>query len=97
MGLSRAEMARMTSDVEGGDAQPSSAAGPPPPAPRVCTHSSPVSSDVNAPGEVAGYRLAEKKGASSPREVPAPTSFFGSVQRDFEGWKRKCRLRSIVV
>lgn len=47
------------------------------------THSSPVSSDVNALGEVAGCRLAEKKEASSRREVPAPTSFFGSVQRGF--------------
>lgn len=94
MGLIRAEMARMTSEVEGGDAQPGSAAGPP----AGVRTAAPFFRDVNAlGGKWPAAGLAEKKGASSRREVPAPTSFFGSVQRVLGGWKRKCKLRSTVV
>lgn len=69
----------MTSEVEGGDALPSSAAGPP--AGVRTAALSPVMRMLWGKWPAAG--LAEKKGASSRREVPAPTSFFGSVQRVF--------------
>lgn len=97
MGLSRAEMARMTSEVEGGDAQPSSAAGPPA---GVRTAALSISSDVNELGgssRLQGFR--RRKGLPPGGRCRPRRPFLGVFKGFFflQAGKGNAGFLSVVV
>lgn len=72
----------------------------PPPVPRGCARSNPVSSDVNVLGEVAGCKACREERGFLPEGGAGPDVLFWECSKGFfffVGWKRKCRLRSMVV